>query len=407
MVLGVCRGLVRDLHEADDAFQATFLVLVRKAGTIRRRDTIGPWLHGVASRVARRARDRSDRRLRREVEAKEEIPCSIRAVSESPSVEELIHEEIARLPESFRAPVVLCCIEGLSYDTAARRLGVTEPTLRGRLHRARKQLASQLTRRGITAGAFPLANEPAPLALRAVPPALLESTIHSSVRWTFETGLLSGANLIPVSITGLARGVIKSMPMQSAKLTGVIVLMSAGILGTVVVAQQGRKNLSVRTEPLAALSTPSKEDHAKPKTAQEPAQRPRLTFQQLSERLSKPIDAEFPNGISLEQFLKHIKQQTTDANFSGIPIYVSPWGIREANVSMSTEVAVNMKQKSVFEVLEKALHQVNLISAVRDGWLMIDSINGYRVTIIEQRIQEIDQKLDRVLEALDRLEKAK
>ena len=123
MVLGMCRSLVRDPHEADDAFQATFLVLVRKAESIRRRDTIGPWLHGVAGRVARRARDRADAAQRREVEVNAEIPCPVRPITESPSVEEVVQDEIARLAEPFRAPVVLCCLEGLSYDLAATPAG--------------------------------------------------------------------------------------------------------------------------------------------------------------------------------------------------------------------------------------------------------------------------------------------
>jgi DNA-directed RNA polymerase specialized sigma24 family protein len=97
----------------------------------------------VAGRVARRARNRSIQRKRREVPANAEIPNTNRPLAESPSVEEIVQDEIARLPESFRGPLVLCCLEGLSYDLAARRLGLTEPTLRGRLYRARKRLASR------------------------------------------------------------------------------------------------------------------------------------------------------------------------------------------------------------------------------------------------------------------------
>ena len=103
MVLGLCRSLVRDPHEADDAFQATFLILVRKVESIKRRDTIGPWLHGVAGRVARRARDRAVRRQRREVEANEQIPCPVQPVADTPAIEAIIHDEISRLSEAFRA----------------------------------------------------------------------------------------------------------------------------------------------------------------------------------------------------------------------------------------------------------------------------------------------------------------
>ncbi len=144
MVLGLCRSLVKDAHEAEDAFQATFMVLVRKAGSIRRRDTIGPWLYGVAGRIARKARARSARRGRIERPLSEELPARDDPAADCATTLNTLHEEIARLPEPLRVPLVLCCLEGMCYDTAARSLGVTEPTLRGRLHRARKRLAVQL-----------------------------------------------------------------------------------------------------------------------------------------------------------------------------------------------------------------------------------------------------------------------
>ena len=119
MVLGLCRSLVKDSHEAEDAFQATFLVLVRKAASIRRRDTIGPWLHGVATRVGRRAFNRTIRRQKREFTCGLDIPSRDDSPPDGPPGEQVIQEEISRLPESFRAPVVLCCLIGLCYDLAA------------------------------------------------------------------------------------------------------------------------------------------------------------------------------------------------------------------------------------------------------------------------------------------------
>ena len=151
MVLGLCRSLVRDQHEAEDAFQATFLVLVRKAASIKRRDTLGPWLYGVATRVARRARGRLIRRHLREVPVVPSIPARDRGPSDELWTDQLVHEEIAKLPDPFRRPLILCCLQGLSYDLAAKRLGLKEPTLRGRLERARKRLASRLRGRGLPA----------------------------------------------------------------------------------------------------------------------------------------------------------------------------------------------------------------------------------------------------------------
>src|SRR5262249_21871739 len=122
MVLRACRAVLRDEHEAHDAFQATFLVLVRRAGSLWVRDSLGPWLHQVACRVAWCARSASARRRRHERQAAER---SGPAASEA-SRDELgpvLHEEIDRLPEPYRAAIVLCCLEGLTLEQAARRLG--------------------------------------------------------------------------------------------------------------------------------------------------------------------------------------------------------------------------------------------------------------------------------------------
>ena len=126
MVLGFCRSLLEDPHEADDALQATFLVLVRRARSIWIRDSIGPWLYAVAGRVARRALRRSRRRQKHEVQAVAEIPCPDGSTSDWQETYQGIHEEIVRLPAALRGPIVLCCLEGLTYDLAAKQLGVRE-----------------------------------------------------------------------------------------------------------------------------------------------------------------------------------------------------------------------------------------------------------------------------------------
>jgi RNA polymerase sigma factor (sigma-70 family) len=423
MVLGLCRSLVRDPHEADDAFQATFLVLVRKAESIKRRDTIGPWLHGVAGRVARRARDRTVRRQRREVEANEQIPCPVELVADTPAVEAIIHDEIARLSEAFRAPLVLCCLEGLSYDQAANRLGLTEPTLRGRLHRARKQLASRLRGHGITAGAVASPAQPFRLTLPPVPSSLVESTVQFSVRWSSVTGLLSGAATIPDSIAGLAQGVIRNMALQSIKLTGIGVVLMAGALGTVVVAQPrgnsdgggaqatGGAVAKAQAKPevdsdrerarLKELEGANKKLEGANKELHD--QFLALKNMQVEKQLDLLVDVTFPDGISLVQLLKYVKQETTKAMPPGIPIYVNPLGLGEVQKNMEFMVKVDTKRTPVRVILKEGLSAAGLAFEVRDGFLMIDSRTG----ILERRVEEIDRKLDRVLQALDRLEKAK
>ena len=152
MVLRVCRRLLDDPNDAEDAFQATFLVLLRRAGAIRDRGSVAAWLHGVArgSRRApgssRPAADGSSARASGRRSARNDDPDRL-------DLETLIDEELARLPEKYRQPVVLCYLEGLTHEGAAARLGWPVGTVRGRLSRARDLLRSRLTRRGVTASA--------------------------------------------------------------------------------------------------------------------------------------------------------------------------------------------------------------------------------------------------------------
>src|SRR5437879_3483863 len=122
MVWGVCRALLYDLHTAEDAFQATFLILVRKAGSIGRRDLLANWLYGVAQRVARRARASAARRHEKETTAVQ-LAAAGGDDAASRDLLRVIHEELDRLPAKYRSPVVLCCIEGKTYDEAATELG--------------------------------------------------------------------------------------------------------------------------------------------------------------------------------------------------------------------------------------------------------------------------------------------
>jgi RNA polymerase sigma factor (sigma-70 family) len=156
MVLRVCGGLLRDLNDAEDAIQATFLVLARKARSLWVRDTIGPWLYGVAHRIAARAL--SDRaRRRRHERAAAGLAATAIAPDDPDDLVPLLHQEIGRLPESFRAPIVLCYLEGLTHDQAARRLGWPVGTVRSRLSRGRDRLRSRLDGRGIAPAVVPFA----------------------------------------------------------------------------------------------------------------------------------------------------------------------------------------------------------------------------------------------------------
>jgi RNA polymerase sigma factor (sigma-70 family) len=158
MVLATCRGVLRDPNDAEDAFQATFLVLVKKAGMLRVVDSLGGWLYRVAFRMALQANDDATRRRERERRAGE-VAAMRRSVEEaSDEVRPRLYAEIDRLPVRYRLPLVLCYLEGLTQDLAARRLGVSEGTLRRRLAQARERLRVRLNRGGAsqTAGSVGL-----------------------------------------------------------------------------------------------------------------------------------------------------------------------------------------------------------------------------------------------------------
>jgi RNA polymerase sigma factor (sigma-70 family) len=158
MVFGVCRRVTGNYHLAEDAFQAVFVVLAAKAGTVRPRAALSAWLYGVAYRTALRARTVSDNRRRREalVETLPEVACQPLNPSEVADEAAVLDEEIARLPEHLRAAVVLCELEEQSRQEAAERLGIPEGTLSSRLASARKALAGRLRQRGVLLSAASL-----------------------------------------------------------------------------------------------------------------------------------------------------------------------------------------------------------------------------------------------------------
>ena len=217
MVLRVCRGVLHDDHDAEDAFQAVFLVLASRAGSIRRAGSVASWLFGVAHRVATRARRAAARRRRLDRIVAERASEIDVPRADDPD-REALHEEIDGLPERLRAPVVLCYLQGLTYAAAAHQLGTSEVAVRGRIARARERLRHRLTRRGVTIPAGLLVAGAAGQAQAAIPAALIHRTIRIA------TGFVAGH-----TAAALARGVLNSMLLNRVKVA--VVLLCLGIGG--------------------------------------------------------------------------------------------------------------------------------------------------------------------------------
>src|SRR5262249_30103589 len=196
-VLRVCRKTLRDPNDVQDAFQATFLVLVQKARSLWVRDSLGPWLHRVAHRVATRARSSAAGRREHERRAAATRPTHYSEPCDPEDVEAILHQEIDRLPERYRAPVVLCDLQGLTHERAARHLGWPVGTVKTRLARARELLRGRLSHRGLEQPAGLLISEKGLCgAFRAVevvlPGRLVETTVRAAVPFAAGKALAVG-----------------------------------------------------------------------------------------------------------------------------------------------------------------------------------------------------------------------
>ena len=227
MVWGVCRRILRSYPDAEDAFQATFLVLVRKGTSVRPREMVGNWLYGVARQTALKARaNAAKRKLReRQVTAMPE-PQTVRRDTQD-DLHDLLDHELSRLPDKYRAAIIRCDLEGKTRREAARCLKIREGTLSSRLTTARRLLAKRLARHGgAFAGGLLATLLPRDTASGGVPPAVIAATIKTA---TLEAVGQAAAGAIPAQVAALAEGVLKAM-LRSRLQTLVVLLGVCGIV---------------------------------------------------------------------------------------------------------------------------------------------------------------------------------
>jgi RNA polymerase sigma factor (sigma-70 family) len=236
MVLGVCQRVLRNPHDAEDAFQATFLVLIRRAKAVPRA-AVGNWLYGVAYRTALDARRTAARRRARERSEDDMSHPTTEPTEDWAELRPLLDAELSRLPDKYRSAVVLCDIEGLTRAEAARQLGVPEGTVSGRLTTARRKLADRLARRGVTLSGAALGLLLGQAATAAVPPPLLVVTVQAGE--VLVAGMAVGG--IAPRVTALADGVARGLGFAKWKpilLFWALAVPAAGAIAVVAVREQ-------------------------------------------------------------------------------------------------------------------------------------------------------------------------
>jgi RNA polymerase sigma factor (sigma-70 family) len=265
MVFALCRRILGNQQDAEDAFQATFLVLARKAGALPPGSILGGWLYGVASRTARKLR--ADRARRSAREAAAPVPGSGSPVPEVIAREALalVDDELGKLPEKFRAPLVLCCLEGLARDEAARQLGWPASLVKSRLEQARELLRRRLAGRGLTVSAVSATlGQLESGAGGAAPPLLAGATVQTAV------ATASGLPVTTVSagVLLLSERMVRTMFWEKFKGVSAVLLLlgalAAGATGAVLAARDGAGPAAADRPPPGPAEPPPAKARARP-----------------------------------------------------------------------------------------------------------------------------------------------
>jgi RNA polymerase sigma factor (sigma-70 family) len=395
MVLGICRRMLGASHEAEDAFQATFLVLVRRARDLGPRDAIGPWLYGVATRVASRARTQMARH-RRFRENPPEFAVADRSGSTiDPDLFEILDQELSRLPGKYRSPLVLCYLEGRTHEEAARDLQWPLGTVKGRLARAREVLRSRLARRGFAplAGVVDVLSSP---DLRMVlDRPLVGRTVGASAKLAAGQSV---AQVVSQPVSSLVEGVLATMFLGKMKWAALAAVVTGFAFTTAAVL--GRQEAEEGPEP-AKTKAPQVQVKQKEyqKAVEEPppdqrsgmmgGMRRKKHAAELAEgdgsrasdprsrvilaKLDEPVPMSFAAETPLDDVLKYIKQATTTPTYPGIPIYVDPTGLQEAERSLLSTIQIDLEGIPLRRTLQLILTQLGLAYYVEDGILIITS----------------------------------
>lgn len=352
LILSVCRGLLHDPNDVEDAFQATLVILVRKAGSIRLHDSLGPWLYGVAYRVAVRARATAKQRNARERQATEIESPAPEVDLDRHELAPILHEELARLPERFRVPIVLCHLQGLSHDLAAQQLRWPVGTVRSRLSRARGLLRERLARRGLAVSATALSVELSTSSASAsIPRGLTAVFLNAATQVAAgrSVGMLSGP------VAALTEGVLRSMLANSFKSTA-FALVASGFLATGVAVH----SLKARAQgPSVAAAGVSQLPRAEAE-----GDRPISKSKDLLDELNQPISLDLKQA-PLSEALAAI------STYTGKKFAFDTGSLRGVGVKSSTPVDLKVSNVSLKAAMNALLGPLKLGYRVQDDTLVI------------------------------------
>jgi len=229
MVLGVCRRILGNEQDAEDAFQATFLVFCRRAGSLRPKDSLSAWLYIVAYRAAQKARVAAARRRKHEALSPEKPVADPLAQISLREGAEMLERELARMPEKLRTPLILCYLEGLTRDEAAERLGCPLTTLKSRLEKARNRLRARLASRGVSLPTI-VASLLCEGTTSAVPTVLFSLTVNAAVRVAAHNPITS---VVSAEVAALTQGLLRSMYLNKARASAAAFLACLAIGGAI------------------------------------------------------------------------------------------------------------------------------------------------------------------------------
>jgi RNA polymerase sigma factor (sigma-70 family) len=392
-VLSVCRSILRTSHDVEDAFQASFLVLIKRAGSIRDPGALGSWLYGVAYRVAQRTKAQSWKRCLESDLGDIAGPPMDRLGSDEVTV---LHEEVNRLPQKYRAPVVLCYFQGRTGEEAARALGWPVGSVQGRLARAKRLLRNRLERRGLTpAVAVGLLKQQ---AMCALPESLAAETVERVVG----TAVATAGTLAP-AVVKLAEGAIQTMFITKAKwLVGLAVC--AATIGT---ASGARSGTATEQEPAA----PRQKDEARPPHAGAQRQDSPSPWVELANAQLAILEAQLESrkaGVERAEAQRQLavavlarSHRLSQRN----PNLIANEEIAKNEAEVNVARALCDTAKADLKEIEIRIDQTKRLLG-KPGqlgpWIELMA-KGDSVVALEQRVARVEQKIDEMLRLLRRV----